>query len=156
MRSKSYPHPHKTAHAVGWNAMHWIAGLVCGLLLSFVAPSAAHASTVTPLQRPADGLAAAGVSVAANPANVPDSAEGLEFQAPWDSGNRRPCHSIVLCLDPYDDDDCSRGRLSSGSSRLSVEQALSLRRPSRAPEGSLTPYGRSAAGQFLTESVRRM
>lgn len=132
-----------------------VAGVVCGLLLALV-PSATHASTVTPPQQSADSMAALSAAAAIDLSTAPGCAERLASRPPYHPGNRPPYDSILPLLDPEDDDECSRKRLSSGSSHRAVEERVGLQRASRALGESPTRDRCTGAGQFLIETVRRM
>jgi hypothetical protein len=167
MRSTLYPP--SVAHAVGWpRAASAIAIVICGLLLVFAAASTAHAamtggvaapttiSITHPAAHAADVTLTASRIACAEPAA---RSTPLRHASMHDVGDACPFEPDLWIEDEDgDDDDDELGRHGSRPRRsaTSVEDALGLRRQSRALGGSAVPDGNLPINLSLIECVRRM
>jgi len=164
---RSTPDPAPVTHAVGWRRVT-NAILVCSVLLVFAAANTAHAA-VTGAQAASTTISvldpmahAADLNVVANSVTCADhaarsvpprhaSVHGVNDTCPFEP-------DLWLDDEDDDDDDDEVGRHGSASRRsaFSVEEALGLRRSSRALGGSVVPDGSLPVNLFLSESARRM
>jgi hypothetical protein len=110
----------------------------------FASATAAHASTAAPDHASLDRTPAVQQHAIVTP----------------HSSDRIPSDSTDVCLeeddDKDDDEDSTHSRAGSMSHHLDAGETLQLRGASHASRDSLSPDGRTAATQFLTDVVRRM
>jgi hypothetical protein len=152
MPTRSYLRRRRRALAIDWRVAHWIVVTMCALIVSYssdawtrpidaAAPAARHSSIACAASDAACVIAAANVA-------------SLDSQPLGNSRSSDP-NDLWFDLDEEEDED---GQDNSGpaSADRSLADALGLRRPAAAHEGSITPPGPTAATLFLTESVRRM
>ena len=152
MKPPSYLRRRRRALAVHWRVAHWIVVTMCALIVSYSSDA-----WTRPIDAAAPAADYSSIACAASDAGCVTAATlaSLDSQPLGNSRSSDP-NDLWFDLDEEDQDEDGRDNSGPASADRSLADALGLRRPAAAHEGSITPPGPTAATLFLTESVRRM